>query len=67
MLETTRDEAFEERLAELEAFKAEWTPFLVSLSQTLHAMGSNPMFAGVIESFLPPQHKTLLATIDPGR
>lgn len=51
-----------ERVAELEAFKEEWTPFLVSLAQTLHAMSRDPMFK-MVSGMLPPQAQTMLATI----
>jgi hypothetical protein len=51
-----------ERIDELERFRAEWTPFLVSLAQTLHAMSKDPMFK-MVSSMLPPQAQTMLATI----
>ena len=55
-------EELQDRVAELEAFKAEWTPFLVSLAQTLHAMSKDPMFK-MVSGMLPPQAQTMLATI----
>ena len=55
-------DALKERVAELEAFKDEWTPFLVSLAQTLHAMAKDPMFK-MVSGMLPPQAQTMLSTI----
>lgn len=51
-----------ERIQELEAFRDEWTPFLVSLAQTLSAMSKDPMFK-MVSSMLPPQAQTMLSTI----
>ena len=51
-----------ERIKELEVFKNEWTPFLVSLAQTLVAMSKDPMF-GMVANMLPPQARTMLSTL----
>lgn len=55
-------QALAEEVAELRAFKEEWTPFLVSLAQTLHAMSKDPMFK-MVSGMLPPQAQTMLSTI----
>lgn len=55
-------EDLKERVAELERFKDEWTPFLVSLAQSLLAMSKDPMF-GMVANMLPPQARTMLTTI----